>query len=52
MNIGRDAGILNDFAFRRVVLGDGENQRRAIRNFNQFLHGAFAKGLVAHNVAA
>src|SRR5258708_3077679 len=47
-----DGRILNRLAVRSVVLGDRENQRRAVGHVNQLLHRAIAESLVSDNIAA
>src|SRR6185437_368607 len=51
-DVGRDAFILQLLAGGRLVLGDGEDEGAAVRQFEGLLLAAFAEGLLADNVAA
>src|SRR5208337_4595991 len=49
---GRDTFLKNGFAIGVVIIGDGEEQRRAVIQGDEFLFRGETKGAVAHQIAA
>ena len=52
ITLGSHRFILNLLAVRALELGHGQQQRRAVRQFDRLLHRALAEGALAHHVAA
>ena len=48
----RHSGILNRLAVGRIIFGNGQDQRRTVRQLDYFLYRTIAKRLIADNVAA